>query len=192
MRKEPSVDDLKIISLLENRDQDALKLLGQKYGSYCAKISHNILCDSCDSEENVNDTYMQVWNSIPPQKPGNLMAFVGRLARNLALNKLKAKNAEKRNPAEGLLSLSELDDCTPDGLDVEKEADIKALSRHISDFLRTQKEEARNIFIRRYFYCDSTEDIALLFSCSTSKVKSSLMRTREKLRLYLLKEGYTI
>lgn len=186
------MEDQKIIDLFEKRDQSALDALSEKYGAYCSKISHNILRDSCDSEENVNDTYMQVWNSIPPQKPHNLMAFLGRLSRNLALNKLKAKNAEKRNPAGGLVSLSELEECTPTGLSVENEADIKDLSRHISDFLYTQKEDARNVFIRRYFYCDSVEDISKRFSFSTSKVKSMLMRTREKLKLYLLKEGYTI
>ncbi len=186
------MDDLKIIDLLENRDQSALEVLSEKYGAYCMKISNNILCDCADSEENVNDTYMQVWNSIPPQKPQNLMAFIGRLTRNLALNKLKAKNAEKRNPTGGFLSLSELDECTPADVSVENEADIKHLSRHISDFLYTQKEDARNVFVRRYFYCDSIEDIADRFSYSPSKVKSMLMRTREKLKAYLHKEGYSI
>ena len=186
------MDDLKLISLLENRDESALGILFGKYGAYCAKISHNILRDSSDSEENVNDTYMQVWNSIPPQKPQNLMAFIGRLTRNLALNKLKAKNAVKRNPTGGLLSLSELDECTPADVSVEKEAQIKTLSRHISDFLYTQKEDTRNVFVRRYFYCDSIEDIADRFSFSPSKVKSILMRTRDKLKTYLQKEGYSI
>ena len=192
MGKEFPVDDLKIINLLESRDQSALSALEEKYGKYCMKISLNILRDSSDSEENVNDTYMQVWNSIPPQKPQNLMAFIGRLSRNLALNKFKAKNAEKRNPAGGLLSLSELDECTPVGITAESEADVNALSRHISDFLYTQKEDARNVFVRRYFYCDGIEDIATRFSFCPSKVKSMLMRTREKLKAYLLKEGYSI
>ena len=186
------MDDHKIIDLLEARSQSALSALSEKYGAYCSKISFNILRDSSDSEENVNDTYMQVWNSIPPQKPRNLMAFIGRLARNLALNKLKAKNAEKRNPAGGILSLSELDECTPANVSVENEADIKNLSGHISAFLYTEKEDARNVFVRRYFYCDSIEDIADRFSYSPSKVKSMLMRTREKLKIYLRKEGYTL
>lgn len=186
------MDDLKIIDLLLNRDESALNVLSEKYGSYCMKISCNILSNSSDSEENVNDTYMQVWNSIPPQTPKNLMAFIGRLSRNLALNKLKAKNAEKRNPTGGFLSLSELDECTPAQLSVENEADTKNLSRHISKFLYTQKEDARNVFVRRYFYCDSIEDISDRFSFSPSKVKSMLMRTRDKLKAYLQKEGYSI
>lgn len=186
------MDDLKIIDLFLNRDESALEVLSEKYGNYCMKISHNILRDCADSEENVNDTYMQVWNSIPPQKPQNLMAFIGKLARNLALNKLKAKNAEKRNPAGGLLSLGELDECTPADICVENEADIKNLSRHISDFLYTQKEDSRNVFVRRYFYCDNIGDIADRFSFTPSKVKSMLMRTREKLKVSLQKEGYSI
>lgn len=186
------MDDLKIINLLEDRAESALSAISQKYGDYCAKISLNILRDASDSEENVNDTYMQVWNSIPPQKPKNLTAYIGRLCRNLALNKLKANSAQKRTPAEGFLSLSELDECTPANLSVESEVDVKNLSRHISSFLYTEKEEARNIFIRRYFYCDSIEDIGKRFFYSPSKVKSTLMRTREKLKLYLQKEGYSI
>lgn len=186
------MDDNKIISLFESRNQLAIGATADKYGAYCMKISMNILGDPSDSEENVNDTYMQVWNSIPPNKPESLMAYIARIARNSALNMLKHKNAQKRSTKDAPLSLSELDDCTPSGVSVENEAEVKQLSRHISDFLYTQKEDARNVFVRRYFYCDSTEDIAERFGFTQSKVKSMLMRTRDKLKIYLQKEGYSI
>ncbi len=186
------MDDSRIIDLFESRNQLAIGAVSDKYGDYCMKISMNILADTSDSEENVNDTYMQVWNSIPPNKPESLMAYIARIARNLAINKLRHKNAQKRSTAEATLSLSELDDCTPSGVSVENAAEVKMLSRYISDFLYTQKEDVRKVFVRRYFYCDSVEDIAEAFGFSQSKVKSILMRTRDKLRAYLQKEGYSI
>lgn len=186
------MDDNRIIDLYFDRNQLALGATQDKYGSYCMKICMNILEDTPDSEEVVNDTYMQVWNSIPPQKPQSLMAYIAKIARNLALNKLKARNAQKRGGGESLLSYDELDLCTPSDVSIESESDIKALSGHISSFLYTQKEDARNVFVRRYFYCDSVDDICERFSFSQSKVKSILMRTRVKLRDYLLSEGYHI
>lgn len=186
------MDDNKIIDLYSERNQLALGATADKYGAYCMKICMNILEDAPDSEEVVNDTYMQVWNTIPPQKPQSLMAYIAKIARNLALNKLKARNAQKRGGSETALSYDELDLCTPSDVSVESESDMKALSKHISTFLYTQKEDARKIFIRKYFYCDSVEDICERFSFSQSKVKSILMRTRDKLRDYLLSEGYNI
>lgn len=190
--KEFPLDDNKIIDLYLSRNQLALGATQEKYGSYCMKICMNILEDTSDSEEVLNDTYMQVWNSIPPQKPHSLMAYIAKVARNLSLNKLKARNTQKRGAGEQILSYDELDICTPSGLNIECESDVKALSEHISAFLYTQKEDARRVFVRRYFYCDSVEDIAKRFSFSQSKVKSILMRTRDKLRDYLLSEGYHI
>ncbi|MBQ7999705.1 MAG: RNA polymerase sigma factor [Ruminococcus sp.] len=184
------MDDSKIIELYWQRNEKAIETTAKKYGSYCMKISYNILSDLSDSDENVNDTYMQAWKSIPPARPDSLMAYLGKLARNLALNKLKARNAQKRSADSTSVSLDELDLYTPSGVNIEDEAEMAQLSRCISDFLYTQKEDARNVFVCRYFYCDSIEDIAQRFSFSQSKVKSMLMRTREKLRDYLLKEGY--
>lgn len=187
-----SLDDNKIIDLYFERNQLAIGATENKYRSYCKQISMNILHDEQDTEEILSDTYLKLWNTIPPQRPQSLMAFIAKIARNLSINKLKAKNAQKRGCDESPLSYDELDVCTPSDVRVENEAEVKLLSKHISDFLYTQKEDARNIFIRKYFYCDSLEDIAERFSFSISKVKSTLMRTREKLRIYLEKEGYHI
>ncbi len=184
------MDDSKIIGQYWSRDEKAIENTASKYGSYCAKISFNILCDLSDTEENVNDTYMQAWKSIPPTRPDSLMAYLGKIARNLALNKLKAKNAMKRTADSTSLSLDELDLYTPSSVNIENEAEMAQLSRTISDFLYTQKEDIRNVFVCRYFYCQSIDDIADKFGFTHSKIKSMLMRTREKLRDYLLKEGY--
>ena len=192
MGKEFPLDDDKIIELFFARNQLAIGATESKYGSYCKKISMNILANEQDCEEVLSDTYMQVWNSIPPQKPQSLMAYIAKIARNLSINKLKAQTAQKRNGGAASLSYNELDECTPDGISVENTAEVKLLSKHISDFLYTQKEDVRNVFVRKYFYCDSIEDISRRFSFGESKVKSILMRTRDKLRAYLEKEGYHI
>lgn len=184
------MDDKTIIEQYWNRDEKALENTASRYGSYCTKISFNILCDLSDAEENVNDTYMQAWKSIPPARPDSLMAYLGKTARNLALNKLKARNALKRTADSTSVSLDELDLYTPSSVNVENETEMKNLSRCISDFLYTQKEDMRHVFVCRYFYCESIEDISGRFGFSASKVKSMLMRVRERLRTHLEKEGY--
>ena len=187
--KQP-MDDEKIVELYWQRNEQAIKETADKYGAYCLKISMNILSDLPDSEENVNDTYMQAWSSIPPHRPDFLMVFLGKLARNLALNKYKAKNAKKRVANEFALSLDELDICTVSKITVEDEIGTEELSKSISCFLYSQKEDARSVFVCRYFYCESIEDISARFGFSQSKVKSMLMRTRTRLKLHLEKEGF--
>lgn len=184
------MDDDKIVDLYWLRKDRAITETASKYGSYCLKISMNILNDPQDSEENVNDTWLQAWNAIPPSRPACLSAFLGKIARNLALNRFKARHTEKRGAGEFALSLEELDDCTPDRTAVGEALDAGELSRCISAFLWEQKEEARRLFVRRYFYCDSIEELCARFSLSESKVKSILFRLRNKLRIRLESEGY--
>lgn len=184
------MEDSAIIELYWRRSEQAVGETAAKYGPYCMKISMNILSDLQESEENVNDTYLQAWNSMPPHRPDALSAFLGRLARNLALNRYKAGRAEKRGGSELTLSLEELDDCTPSGMRTEQKLYENALSDSISAFLKTQGEQARRTFVRRYFFCDSIEEIAGRFNMSQSKVKSLLFRTRNKLRIYLESEGF--
>ena len=154
------------------------------------KISLNILHNQYDSEENVNDAYMHAWNSIPPARPASLTAFLGKITRNLALNKYNAKAAKKRGSDEFSVSIDELSACIPSDFNVEDAVFTSELGGLISSFLRLQKSDTRNIFICRYFYFDSVEDIADRFGYSKSKVKSMLMRARNKLRIYLEKGGY--
>lgn len=191
LRKEKvPMDDKEIVELYWQRNEQAIKETADKYGAYCRKISRNILSDLSDSEENVNDAYMQAWLSIPPHKPDSLMAFLGKLTRNLALNRYKAIHAKKRLWNQFAISLDELSDCTPSNIIVEQEAEIAELGKSISRFLYSQKEDIRNVFVCRYFYCDSVEEISDRFGYSQSKIKSMLMRARIRLKSYLKKEGY--
>ena len=181
------MEDGEIIELYFSRNENAIKETAAKYGRLTMSVAYNILRSPEDAEECVNDTYLGVWNSIPPARPNNLRAFICKIARNLSLNKLKYNTAAKRSP-ELLLSLNELeeviaDDKLPDGGD---------LSGLISEFLRAQKPDARNVFLRRYWFADSVAEIADRYSFSESKVKSMLFHTRNKLREYLRKEGFDV
>lgn len=183
------MEDGQIIELFWQRSEQAISETDQKYGAYCRQISKNILVNDSDSEENVNDTYLHTWHSIPPQRPACLLAYLGRIARNLAINKYKALRAQKRG-GNFALSLDELDICTPSGLTVESELDRRRLGRSLNAFLHTQPGDVQVVFVRRYFFCDSIEAIAKRCGYSQSKVKSMLLRTRQRLRIYLEKEGY--
>lgn len=184
------MDDAAIVALYFRRSEQAIGETAAKYGAYCMKLSHNILQDEQESEENVNDTYLQAWNSIPPNRPASLCAYLGKIARNLALNRRKAKSAEKRGAGALELSLDELADCLPGGSTAEEHLDADALSQSISAFLWQQNAQARRMFVRRYFYCESIGEISARFSVSEGTVKSILSRTRSRLRLHLEKEGW--
>ena len=186
------MDDIKIVELYWQRDERAIHETACKYGAYCMKISMNILADKSDSAENVNDTYLGAWNAMPPHRPTVLQSFLGRIARNLALNKYKARQAEKRAGDEFALSLDELDICTPAGVSVEDSAAVSALAAQISAFLRGLPAEMRRAFVCRYFYAESVREIAARQGASESKIKSMLLRSRLRLKAQLEKEGYSL
>ena len=184
------MDDSKIIELYFERNETAIKETDLKYGKLCNRITYNILNNYEDAEECVNDTYVGVWNAIPPTRPNNFMSFVCRIARNISLKRLEFMKREKRS-ADVLISLQELEAVLPDdkyALDVSDE-DIGKL---ISNFLYSQKEDVRNVFIRRYYFFDSIREIADNYSFSESKIKNMLFYTRNKLKDYLIKEGVEI
>ena len=182
------MQDSEIVELYWQRDESAIDRTARRYGSYCHKIALNILESHEDSEECVNDTYLAAWNSIPPARPEALGAYLGRLTRNLAINRHKANHAAKRGGGEFVLSLNELDEYIPDT--VAEQQSAEELGRLISDFLRTKPTEARQMFVRRYFYNDSVGDIADAFGATQSKVKSVLHRTRQSLKEFLEERGY--
>ena len=186
------MDDNMIIDLFWARSESAISETSSKYGGYCTKIAMNILQNHEDSDECVNDTYLKTWDSIPPQQPTKFSAFLGRITRNLSLNKYKARNAQKRRGTEVELLLSELIDCIPSGDSAEAEYEAGQTASIIDGFLDTLGVESRILFVRRYWYVDSITSIAERFDLSESKVKSSLFRTRNRLREYLEKEGVTI
>lgn len=181
--------DEEIIGLYWERNQQAIWATEEKYGAYLKRIAYNILFNQQDTEECVNDTYLNTWNCIPPQRPTYFRAFLGSITRNLSIDRYKEQHAKKRVPTEMTLLLSELETALPTGQDIQKEVEDKEIAVHISAFLRAQEPEKRAIFIRRYWHCDEIKTIASDFECSESKIKASLFRMREKLKLYLEKEG---
>lgn len=179
------MEDQTIIDLYWQRDQGAIAETEAKYGAYCHSIAFGVLRSSEDAEECVSDTWLRAWNAIPPERPRSLRVFLGRIVRNLSLDRLDYNRAGKRDGAKDEL-FSELIACVPDQNDHMAQVELKDL---LSRFLRQQPRDARNIFLRRYWYCDSVEEIARRFGLREGAIKSSLFRTRAKLRKYLEKEG---
>ena len=186
------MDDEKIITLYNRRDEDAIRETSEKYGGYCFSIANNILADPQDAEECVNDTWLKVWQSIPPQCPKNLKAFLAKIARSLALNRYREKNRQKRGGGEVVLAFEEMDEFLAGTSDIDTEADKRELEELLNGFLYSLSERDRSIFILRYFYMEGTSDIAREHSIRESNVLMILSRTRKKLRERLEKEGYTI
>lgn len=186
------MNDTEILNLYWARSESAISETARQYGSYCTAIAMNILRNNEDAEECVNDTYLKAWNAIPPQRPSILSSFLGRIARNISFDKYKARKAQKRSGDETALLLSELEDCIPDTHTVEDEFEANILEEAIENFLSTIQPNDRILFVRRYWYADSIAEISKRFDMSESKVKTSLFRTRNKLKQYLEKEGMTI
>ena len=184
------MEDREIIALYWARRERAVEETDRKYGSYCWTIAYNILHSREDSEECVNDTWMRAWNAIPPNRPAILSAFLGRITRNLSLDRYKAGKTGKRGGGRMMVTLEELSECLPGGQNVEEAVEEAELSRLIDRFLRTLPEKECCIFLRRYWYVDTTLEIAHRYKMSEGTVKSTLHRTRQKLKLYLEKEGF--
>lgn len=186
------MEDSKIIELYWQRSESAISATAEKYGSYCHTIANNILHNDRDAEECVNDTYLGAWNSMPPHRPNRLSTFLGKIMRNLSLNRYKLYNAEKRGRGQTDIVLSELEDCIPADSDVEKTVEDKIIVKALNDFLYSQPEQKRNIFIRRYWLLSPIRDIAVAYEMSESKVASLLLRMRKELKGYLEKEGIVL
>ncbi|MCD8036892.1 MAG: sigma-70 family RNA polymerase sigma factor [Clostridiales bacterium] len=180
--------DYEIINLYWERKETAITASADKYGGYCHSISYNILHNIEDAEECVNDTWLGAWKSMPPHRPERLSSFLGRITRNLSLDRFKKYSAEKRGHGQTALALSELEECIPDKLSVEEIIDEKVLVQVLNNFLYSQTEQKRNIFIRRYWYLYSIKDIAEVYNISESKVASLLFRMRKNLKTQLEKE----
>ena len=186
------MDDTTIVQLYWDRDERAIPATSGKYGNYCNSIAWNILGNREDAEECVNDTYLKAWGAIPTHRPTRLSTFLGKITRNLALNKWEYLNAEKRGSGQISFVLEELQECVPDVDNTEKIADDLALIEVLNHFLAGLPKEQRIIFLRRYWYLCSVKEIAANHSISESKVKMSLMRSRNALRNILEKEGIDI
>ncbi len=182
------MQDQEIIELYWHRDEKAVAESGQKYGAYCFVIANHILSNKEDADECVNDTWLAAWNSIPPQRPNRFSAFLGRITRNVSLNKFKSKYAGKRGGGELPAALDELGECIPGEDSADGAVNDAELQKCISRFLGGLPERERNIFLRRYWYVEPLAAIAERYGMKQNSVKGSLFRSREKLRKCLEKE----
>lgn len=189
---EKTMNDNEIVQLLFDRDEAGLKAVGEKYKSYCMKIAENITGSREDAEECVNDAFLRAWELIPPNRPEMLSTFLGKLTRNIAINRRKRLMAEKRGGGEAALVFEELSKAVKGGEDVEQEFDRRELSRAINAFLETLPEHKRNIFVCRYWYCDSVKKIAAEWGMTRTAVSVTLHRLRGELCEFLRKRGYEV
>ncbi len=186
------MDDTKIIDLYWARSELAITETAEKYGSYCRAIALRVLRDHRDSEECVNDTWLGAWNAMPPQRPAALSAFLGRITRNLALDRWRQAHAKKRGGGEMTVALEELQECVPAPGGVEAAVDDMALADALSRFLLSLSPEAQRFFVQRYWYLCSIREIANNCGVGDGKVKMSLLRSRQALQKFLEKEGITL
>lgn len=186
------MEDSTIIDLYWERQEQALTESERKYGKLCRSVAYNILHDREDTEECVNDTWMRAWNAIPPSRPNVLSAFFSKITRNLALDTYKASHAGKRGGGQMPVALEELGECVSCGNTVEQELALRQLTRYLDHFLRQLPEKECCIFLRRYWYLDSTRDIAIRYAMPEGSVKSQLSRTRQKLKKALEREGVMV
>ena len=186
------MNDNDIIELFFQRNQDGLLEVQQKYGAYCQSVARNILGSEEDSQECLNDLWLRAWNSIPPERPRLLKAWLARVIRNLAINRREASSAQKRRADQFALSLEELDECIPDPGTAEERAYVRELGRALNAFLATEAALDRKIFVSRYFYCETTAQTAEKLGLTQGQVKVRLHRCRERLRKYLRSQEFDL
>lgn len=186
------MDDKLIVGLYWQRDERAITETQSKYGRLLMRISNNILSNFDDALECVNETYLNAWNSIPPNKPDPLSAFLAKVVRNISINRYKLQHCEKRGGHSVQLVLDELSEIVSGNESVEGELDRQELLNAINSFLGELDDRKRKVFIRRYWYADSISDIAEMLKTSSGNVSSILMRTRHKLKKYLNERGFII
>ena len=184
--------DEAIIELFWARSEAAIHETDRAYGRYCQSIAYSILRVHEDAEETVNDTWPKAWDTIPPERPHHLKGFLGRITRQLSINRLERETAQKRGAGQYALALEELAECIPDQSRSEDLAELTALRDALNRFLRSLPTELRSVFLRRYWYAQSIAEIAAGCGMSESKVKSMLLRTRNKLRKLLTEEGFAL
>ena len=186
------MEDCEIIELFFDRNEAALREVSQKYGLYCKTIARNILNNSEDADECVNETYIRAWESIPPKKPTVLRAFLGRITKNLALNRMRSIKTEKRGGGETDLSFDELDDFVSGKYSVEIEAERKEFIAALNRFLDKLPARQRQLFVGRYWGCFNLTQLAEQHGMSQSGVSENIAKTRKQLKKYLLKRGFEL
>lgn len=182
------MEDAEIVDLYWQRDQQAIAETDKKYGAYCQHIAYAVCSDRLDAEECVNDTWLRAWGAMPDKRPTVLAAFLGKITRNLAINRFQRKTRKKRGGGETELALEELEDCIPAALDVERRYELQEFRQAIGRFVSGLSETEQKVFVARYWYLCPVEEIARRLQISSSKTKSMLFRLRNRLRLYLKEE----
>lgn len=181
-----------IVKLYWDRAEAAIEETDRAYGAYFRNLAYGILRSREDAEETVNDLYLKAWKEIPPARPDSIKAFLGRITRQLALNRLERNLAQKRGGGQYALALEELGECVPSQSRELDPAEESALRDSLNQFLLQLPQEPRTVFLRRYWHMQSIQEIAQALGMSQSKVKSMLLRTRNKLRRRLREEGYVL
>ena len=184
------MQDDEIIDLYWQRNEQAIAQTDLKYGKYLIGIAYNLLCDHQDSEECLNDTYLGVWNRIPPSRPNFFSAFLARITRNIAVDRIRQKTADKRIPVGMVIPLEELEECFTDDISERDREAVDTLAQILSDYLRTLGERERVLFVCRYYYADSVPTIAKMMQVSERTVFRNLESIRAGLRETLSKGGF--
>ena len=185
------MEDGQIVNLYWRRDEDAIRATEQKYGGFCRRLSMNILHSFQDSEECVNDAYGRCWDTMPPQRPESLRAYLGAILRNLSISRYRAAHAQKRFGGAEVL-LSELADCVPSPDNVQRSVEAEELGELIARWLRKLEREDRTLFIRRYWNGDGVKDLAEELGVRPNALTKRLLRLREALRRELEREGVSV
>ena len=179
----------RIIALLQTRDEHVLQEIRQKYGGLCYALAYNMLDSREDAEECVNDMLLAVWNSVPPHDPVSLEAYLVTLVRRAAMDRIRTQTRQKRGGRQFAQALDELSEILPSDEQVESQVEQRELTRALKAFLDTLPPDTRHIFMQRYFMSTPVKQIAADMNMQQSAVKMSLLRTRNKLKDYLGKEG---
>ena len=183
------MDDRRIVELFLERSEEAILETDIKYGRYCHKIAFNVLGNDEDSEECVNDAYMRAWGSIPPNEPDSMASYIGRITRNLALDKLRQKQSDKRGNGEVPVVLDELAECVSGHDELERRQDSAEIAAAIDSFLDELNSVERGVFMRRYWMMEPIADVANRYDISVSKTTTMLFRLRNRLKIHFMKEG---
>lgn len=182
------MEDSEIIELYFRRNEKAIEETNNEYGSFCYHIAYNILTINDDSEECVNDTYLKIWNSIPPQKPIKFKAWIGKIVRNISLDLWKKNHRQKRYAGMEQL-LEELSECIPSKINVETELKNETITEILNKWLFSLPKSDRILFIRRYFHGDTIKELSKLYNATPTNISSRMYRLRKNLKVHLEKEG---
>ena len=185
------MEDTAIIALYWARKEEAIIQTDRKYGPMCRSLSYNILSDRQDSEECVNDTWHKAWDTMPPQRPESLRAYLGRIVRNLSISRLRERTAQKRGSGLNLL-WSELEECLPSPTRVDRELDAKELAAAISRWLRTLDAGSRTLFVRRYWYGEPLHNLATQWGFEPNRMAKRMLKLRRSLKAALEQEGFDV